>query len=116
MYLSDENITISNILLLHLNEINMRFYGAEYNNIERGKDEFNIVVLCSIKLHIDQVSVVIVLLHTVLSYFNFEILWKFEIFETFWKFYHFEFFEILWNFWKLRNFMQILNSKKTLKF
>jgi hypothetical protein len=55
----------------------MRFYGAEYNNIERGKDEFNIVVLCSIKLHIDQVSVVIVLLHTALFYFNF------EIFETF---------------------------------
>jgi hypothetical protein len=27
----------------------MRFYGAEYNNIERGKSEFNIVVLCSIK-------------------------------------------------------------------
>jgi hypothetical protein len=23
--------------LLHLNEINMRFYGAEYNNIERGE-------------------------------------------------------------------------------
>ena len=45
------------IQLLHLNEINMRFYGAEYNNIERGKDEFNIVVLCSIKPHIDQVQV-----------------------------------------------------------
>jgi hypothetical protein len=29
--------------LLHLNEINMRFYGAEYNNIEGGEDEFNIV-------------------------------------------------------------------------
>ena len=27
----------------------MRFYGAEYNNIERGKAEFNFVVLCSIK-------------------------------------------------------------------
>jgi hypothetical protein len=38
------------IQLLHLNEINMRFYGAEYNNIERGKSEFNIVVLCSIPL------------------------------------------------------------------
>jgi hypothetical protein len=25
------------IQLLHLNEINMRFYGAEYNNIERGE-------------------------------------------------------------------------------
>jgi hypothetical protein len=34
--------------ILHLNEINMRFYGAEYNNIERGEGEFNIVVLCSI--------------------------------------------------------------------
>jgi hypothetical protein len=32
-------------------EINMRFYGAEYNNIELGekKNEFNIVVLGSIK-------------------------------------------------------------------
>jgi hypothetical protein len=30
--------TFFNIIqLLHLNEINMRFYGAEYNNIERGE-------------------------------------------------------------------------------
>jgi hypothetical protein len=35
----------------------MRFYGAEYNNIEPGKAELNIVVLCSIKPHIDQVQV-----------------------------------------------------------
>jgi hypothetical protein len=28
----------------------MRFYGAEYNNIELGFASFNIVVLCSIKL------------------------------------------------------------------
>ena len=28
---------LDNIQLLHLNEINMRFYGAEYNNIERGE-------------------------------------------------------------------------------
>ena len=35
----------------------MRFYGAEYNNIERGEAKFNIVVLCSIKPHIDQVQV-----------------------------------------------------------
>ena len=34
-----------------------KFYGAEYNNIERGEAEFNIVVLCSIKPHIDQVQV-----------------------------------------------------------
>jgi hypothetical protein len=27
----------------------MRFYGAEYNNIERGEADINIVVLCSIK-------------------------------------------------------------------
>ena len=47
----------NNIQLLHLNEINMRFYRAEYNNIERGEAEFNIVVLCSIKTHIDQVQV-----------------------------------------------------------
>jgi hypothetical protein len=45
------------IQLLHLNEINMRFYGAEYNNIEQGEAEFNIVVLCSIKPHIYQVQV-----------------------------------------------------------
>jgi hypothetical protein len=38
----------NNIQLLHLNEIDMRFYGSEYNNIERGEAEFNIVVLCSI--------------------------------------------------------------------
>jgi hypothetical protein len=37
-----------------LNE--MRFYGAEYNNIERGEAEFNIIVFCSIKPHIDQVQ------------------------------------------------------------
>ena len=29
----------------------MRFYGAEYNTIERGEAEFNSVVLCSIKPH-----------------------------------------------------------------
>ena len=45
------------IQLLHLNEINMRFYGVEDNNIERGEAEFNIVVFCSIKPHIDQVQV-----------------------------------------------------------
>ena len=43
--------------LLHLNLINMRFYGAEYNNIELGFASFNIVVLCSIKPHIDLVQV-----------------------------------------------------------
>ena len=43
--------------LLHLNVINMRLYGAEDNNIERGEVEVNIVVLCSIKPHIDQVHV-----------------------------------------------------------
>ena len=52
-----QNITSNIIKLLHLNEINMRFYGAEFNNIERAEAEFNIVVLCSIKLHIDQVQV-----------------------------------------------------------
>jgi hypothetical protein len=30
---------------------------ALYNNIERDEAEFNIVVLCSIKPHIDQVQV-----------------------------------------------------------
>ena len=35
----------------------MRFNGAEYNNIEQGEAEFNIVVLCSIKTHIDLIQV-----------------------------------------------------------
>ena len=35
----------------------MRLYGAEYNNIELGFDSFIIVVLCSIKPHIDLVQV-----------------------------------------------------------
>ena len=52
-YSKTENI----IQLLHLNEINMRFNGAEHNNIERGEAESNIVLLCSIKPHIDQVQV-----------------------------------------------------------
>ena len=44
--------------LLHLNLINMRFYGAEYNTIELGFfASFNTVVLCSIKPHIDLVQV-----------------------------------------------------------
>ena len=65
--ISKKQFLCNNIQLLHLNEINMRFYGAEYNNIERGEAEynniergeaeFNIVVLCSIKPHIDQVQV-----------------------------------------------------------
>ena len=36
----------NNIQLLHLNEINMRFYGAEYNNIERG--ECRVQYCCSL--------------------------------------------------------------------
>ena len=35
------------IQLLHLNEINMRFYGAEYNNIERGDERDQYEVLWS---------------------------------------------------------------------
>jgi hypothetical protein len=34
----------------------MKFYGAEYNNIELGFASFNIVVLCSIESHIDLVQ------------------------------------------------------------
>ena len=56
-YLQYQQTSSDTIQLLHLNEINMRFYGAEYNNIERGEAKFNIVVLCSIKPHIDQVQV-----------------------------------------------------------
>ena len=37
-----------NIQLLHLNEINMRFNGAEYNNIERGECQ---VQYCCALLH-----------------------------------------------------------------
>ena len=43
--------------LLHLHLINMRFNGAENNNIKLGFASFNIVVLCSIKPHIDLVQV-----------------------------------------------------------
>ena len=57
------------IQLLHLNEINMRFYGAEYNNIERGECR---VQYCCTLLHKTSYwsssSVVIVLLHTALCY------------------------------------------------
>ena len=57
------------IQLLHLNEINMRFYGAEYNNIERGECRFQ---YCCTLLHKTSYwsssSVVIVLLHTALFY------------------------------------------------
>jgi hypothetical protein len=35
----------------------MRFDGAEYNYIELGFASFNIVVLCSIKPHVDLVQV-----------------------------------------------------------
>ena len=38
--ISKKQFLCNNIQLLHLNEINMRFYGAEYNNIERGKAEY----------------------------------------------------------------------------
>ena len=39
-----ENHTICNIIqLLHLNEINMRLYGAEYNNIELGEQSTTIL-------------------------------------------------------------------------
>jgi hypothetical protein len=39
-----ENHTICNIIqLLHLNEINMRLYGAEYNNIEHGEQSTTIL-------------------------------------------------------------------------
>ena len=106
--------SINFIQLLHLNEINMRFYGAEYNNIERGEAEFNIVVLCSIKPHWSSSSVVIVVLHIkALFYSNLEILWKLWNFLNFLKILSLNFFEILWNFW---NFLKILNLKKKWNF
>jgi hypothetical protein len=38
-------LLINIIQLLHMNEINMRFYGAEYNNIERGERHFVVDVI-----------------------------------------------------------------------
>ena len=62
----------------------MRFYGAEYNNIEQGEAEFNIVVLCSIKPHIEtSSSVVIFLLHKALFYYNFKNFENFIILKFF---------------------------------
>ena len=46
----------SEITVFHRYLYNKRFYGAEYN-IELGFTSFNIVVLCSIKSHIDLVQV-----------------------------------------------------------
>ena len=40
-----------------MSEAKPSFHGTEYNNNERGEAEFYIVVLCSIKPHIDQVQV-----------------------------------------------------------
>jgi hypothetical protein len=100
------------IQLLHLNEINMRFYGAEYNNIEQ---------YCCTLLHKasywSSSSVVIVLLHKALFYYNFKKFWKFWNLMKFLKvlkFYeNFESFEILWNFltyWLAKsNFCEIKN-------
>ena len=66
-------IEVNIIQLLHLNEINMRFYGAEYNNIELGER----VQYCCTLLHKTRSSwsVVIVLLHKAQFYYNFYILW-----------------------------------------
>jgi cell division protein FtsI/penicillin-binding protein 2 len=36
--------SINIIQLLHLNEISMRFYGAEYNNIERGESQVTYIM------------------------------------------------------------------------
>jgi hypothetical protein len=37
-------VKLNVIQLLQLNEINMRFYGAEYNNIERGEKPSSILL------------------------------------------------------------------------
>ena len=124
------------IQLLHLNEINMRFYGAEYNNIERGdeRDQYEVlwsrvqqywtrrsrVQYCCTLLHKTSYwsssSVVIVLLHTALFYFNFDIIWNLMKFLKVLKFY--ENFEILWIFltyWLAKsNFCAIKNPHCTL--
>jgi hypothetical protein len=93
----------NSIQLPHLNEINMMFYGAEYNNIERG-DFF-------------------------LKYFAiFEMPWKFwifkkkiEIIRKFWNWnfkkklnFKFIFFliSLFWKFWNFKFFSNILISKK----
>ena len=107
---------IRNIIqLLHLNEINMRFYGAEYNNIEWGECR---VQYCCTLLHETSYwsssSVVIVLLHirlyfTIISIF-------YENFETFWKFYYFEFFWNIMKFLKVLKFYENLEFEKKLNF
>jgi hypothetical protein len=92
----------------------MRFYGAEYNNIERGENwtRRNRVQYCCTLLHKtsywSSASVVIVLLHKALFYSIFETLWKLW---NFLKIYHFEFFWNLMKFLKVWNFMKILNFK-----
>jgi hypothetical protein len=60
-----QHFILCNIIqLLHLNEINMRFYGAEYNNIETSYWSSSSVVIA-------------------LFYSNFEIFWKsYEIFVS----------------------------------
>ena len=74
----------------------MRFYGAEseYNNIEQ---QYKTSYWSSS-------SIVIVLLHTALFYSNY------EIFETFWKFYHLEFF------WNLMKFLKVLKFYENFEF
>jgi hypothetical protein len=68
-----------------LNEINMRFYGAEYNNIERGEAKFKWS-----NWFITYGSILLLILK---FYENFEFLKKkIEILRNFWNF------QILWNF------------------
>jgi hypothetical protein len=83
-------VEVNIIQLLHLNDINMRFYMLHKTSYWSSS------------------TVVIVLLHTALYTLILKFYENFEIFETFWKFYHFEFFwnlmkffsfEILWIFW-----------------
>jgi hypothetical protein len=54
--LQSKALEFASLQLLHLNLINMRFYGTEYTILNSAK-EFNIVVVCSIKPHINQVQV-----------------------------------------------------------
>ena len=98
------------IQLLHLNEINMRFYGAQSITLLYSAP-WNLILIkfkCS-NCFITYGSI----LPLILKFYE-----NYEIFETFWKFHHFEFFwnsmkflkvlkfyenfEILWKFWILK--------------
>jgi hypothetical protein len=76
----------------------MRFYGVQQYWTRWSRVQYRCTLL-HLTSYWSSSSVVIVLLHTALFYFNFEILWKLW---NFWKFYHFEIF------WNLMKFLKVL--------